>query len=151
MSRFPNVRGRKDRKPRNKHVMFHILTTAHSLYIETGGADIDFNIQSARDLVSLCRERASQSPTEKGGDPLKLMKSALTELRLAEQLRERKLKECREILAETTEAEEESPPEEPAEPQPSEPQPVEPETPGKPLEPTAAAETPEQHHDQTGS
>ena len=143
MSRFPNVR--KGRKPRNKHVMLHILTTAQSLYLETGGADIDFTVDAAKQVVDLCRERAAQPQPERGPDPVKMLQAAIRELRMAQQMREKKLNECRQIIAETSEAAEQ-------EAAPAK----QPETHGTGPEPTAipagvAPETPETRHDQSNS
>ena len=51
MARYPNVRGRKDHRPRGQDRMWDEIAIAQRLYLETGGEDIDFGIRSARNML----------------------------------------------------------------------------------------------------
>lgn len=63
MSRYVNVRGREGRKPRGKDRMWDEIAMAWRLYHETGGNDIDFGIQSAREMLEEYRAQRQGGPT----------------------------------------------------------------------------------------
>ena len=139
---------RKETKPRSQQVINEIECSAHRIYLETGGEDIDFLVDAAKVTVEIARKRCAADQNEDGQDPLKLVLSAIRELRLAEAMREKKLKLCHELVAEGKQAELEAAEIEVAAGAPQKhPQP--PPSPQPPLEP--AIESPESRSDQTGT
>ena len=106
MSRHANVR---KLKPRCKAVMFETISSTQRVYQETGGADIDFAIEAARQAYEIALHRAKRYiPPEngRGRDPLSEVNKAVRELRMLIQQREKKLAQCRRDIDETGEAEE---------------------------------------------
>ncbi|MCA8915321.1 MAG: hypothetical protein KDB90_07905 [Planctomycetes bacterium] len=145
MSRRTNVR---KLKPRNKAIMLETISSTQRIYQETGGADIDFAIEAARQAYEIALHRAKRYiPPENGRrrDPLSEVNKAVRELRMLIQQREKKLAQCRRDIDETGEADGQEHTEEKAEQmQPDDGSPV---LSDVPVESTDEP-TPEQQHDQ---
>jgi hypothetical protein len=167
---------REERKAKDKDKMIEMITTAHRLYLETGGRDIDYGIAAAQRQIERCERYADHPPDGKTDVALRMLNAALRQLATFERMRIQKWGECEGKIDETMRAKEEAG-EEQAELRPdSEPEkqpnlrPVPPETaeetakeahaetpedtPEETPEETseeAPEETPEESHDQTGS
>ena len=144
------------RKPRSRKQVIDILCTAQRLYLESGGADIDFSIEAAKRQVARCERNAGHPPEGKSQSALSLVNTAMRHLTKLQEMRERKLRDCQATIAETSEAEENEPATEeaaPTEPAPEQPQPESHLRAVPPAENTDDADitTPEDQHDQTGS
>ena len=88
------------RRPRTRNQIFDVITVAQRLYLETGGNDIDFNIEAARRQVARCERYAEHPPEGQHGRALGLLNTAIRELRTAEQMREKKLAACTRMIEE---------------------------------------------------
>ena len=149
MSRYPNVRGREGRKPRGKDRMWDEIAMAWRLYHETGGNDIDFGIQSAREMLEEYRAQRQGGPTH-GEKAITTAEANRARAQLANltRQREQKLAKCRadidEMLDTDAKAKEETKPEPSAKPESRNteaPEPLKPVAPhtADALEPVAAA------------
>lgn len=124
MSRYANVRGREDRNPRGKDRMWDEIAMAWRLYHETGGNDIDFGIQSAREMLEDYRAQRQGAHTH--GQPVITTAEAnraRAQLMNLTRQREQKLAKCRADIDEMLDTDAKAKAEQPAvdspEPQPA--------------------------------
>lgn len=148
MARYPNVRGRKDHRPRGQDRMWDEIAIAQRLYLETGGEDIDFGIRSARNMLETYDRQQESGAAGQGLITHAEANRARAQLANLTRQREQKLARCRadidEMLDTDAKAKEETKPEPSTKPESRNteaPEPLKPVAPrtADALEPVAAA------------